>query len=317
MTGPKGVRVVFMGSPEFAVPSLRALHSTGFTVVLAVSQPDRKAGRGGKLRAPAVKEAAVNLGIPTFQPESMKDPTVVETLASAGADLFVVAAYGKILPRTLLAIPPRGSVNVHASLLPRWRGASPITAAILAGDAEAGVSIMEVAPKMDAGAVISRRATEIGPRETAGELENRLAVLGGELLVETLPGWLDGSITSVEQDESLVTYCSLISKSDGHLAAGLSASEAERAVRAYNPWPGAYVEYRGERLAIWAAHVAPNNDARAAGSLGTFEGAPAVAFTDGVLVLDEVQRVGARRVPGAAFVNGERGNLESVVTLRD
>ncbi|MGE5597043.1 MAG: methionyl-tRNA formyltransferase, partial [Hyphomicrobiales bacterium] len=250
-----------------------------------------------------------------LQPDSLRGDAVAEQLRAFEPEVTVVAAYGKILPRAVLAIPARGNVNVHASLLPRWRGASPIAAAILAGDAETGVSIMEMAPKMDAGPVIAQAKAAITPEHTTGTLEQQLATLGAELLVETLPRWLAGEVAARPQDESAVTYCGLVRKEDGHLRAGMTAAEAERAVRAYNPWPGAYVEYRGQRLAIWKAHTAPAGEGPEPGATLVVERRPAIAFRDGLLVLDEVQRTGAKRVAAGQFLNGERGQLPPAVGL--
>ncbi|MCK9518801.1 MAG: methionyl-tRNA formyltransferase, partial [Dehalococcoidia bacterium] len=249
-------------------------------------------------------------------PESLKDAELQEQLIALAPDVTIVAAYGKILPRAVLAIPKRGNVNVHASLLPRWRGASPIAAAILAGDAETGVSIMEMVPRMDAGPVITRVAIPIPPDATTGSLEPELAELGAKTLVDALPRWLSGELRAVEQDESQATYCGLVRKEDGHLRAGMTATEAERMVRAFDPWPGAYVEYRGARLAIWKAHVEPAPGDHVPGATLVVGRAPAVAFREGVLVLDEVQRVGAKRIAGAQFLNGERGELPPTVGLR-
>ncbi len=307
-------RVLFMGSPAFAVPSLRALAAAGYPIVAAVSQPDRPSGRGGRVAMPAVKEEAIALGITTFQPETLKDADAQATLASFGAELFVVAAYGKILPRAVLAIPGRGCLNVHASLLPRWRGASPIAAAIRAGDHETGVSIMEMEFKMDAGPVISQARTAILATDTAGTLEARLAELGAATLVETLPRWLAGELPAVPQGAAAVTHCSLIAKGDGFLSSALSVEEAERAVRAFSPWPGACVEYRGERLAIWRAHVAPAVEAARPGTVVLSGRQPAIHFNGGLLVLEEVQKPGSKRLPGEAFLNGER-HLEAAVVL--
>jgi methionyl-tRNA formyltransferase len=309
------MRVVFMGSPEFAVPSLQALAKAGYNVVASVSQPDRPAGRGGRVHAPEVKLAATDLGIETVQPESLRGEDVREKLASFAADIFVVAAYGKILPRAVLALPTRGCINVHGSLLPRWRGPSPIAAAILAGDPETGVSIMELEPKMDAGPVIARRALPISPTDTTGGLEPRLAALGAATLIGVLPAWFERQLPAEPQDESLVTYCQLLTKADGWLNAAMTAAEAERAVRAYNPWPGAFVEYRGERLAIWSAHISPEPQGLPPGATAVIEHAPAIAFVDGMLVLDEVQRSGARRTTGLQFLNGQRGQLAPEVVL--
>jgi methionyl-tRNA formyltransferase len=311
---PESVRVLFFGSPAFAVPSLRALAAAGYRLVGAVTQPDRPAGRGGALRPPEVKVAALELGLPVFQPETLRDQDVQSRLAAFEADVFVVAAYGKILPRAVLALPAHGCVNVHGSLLPRWRGPSPIAAAILAGDAETGVSIMELVRKMDAGPVIGRGTIPIGAEDTTGSLEPRLAELGARTLVELLPGWYDGIIPAEPQDESLVTYCQLLTKADGHLAATMTAAEAERAVRAYNPWPGAFVLYRGERLGIWKALVAEAPSGAAHGDMIITERKPACVFGDGVLVLDEVQKPGGKRLTGQQFLAGERGKLEAHFT---
>lgn len=309
------VRVIFMGSPEFAVPSLRALHEAAYDLVAVVTQPDRPAGRGSLLTPPPVKVAALELGLPVLQPESLRDAQARQQLAEFQPDLFVVAAYGKILPRGVLAIPTRGSVNVHASILPRWRGASPIAAAILAGDGEAGVTIMEMAPRMDAGDVIATSTVAITSTDTTGSLEARLAELGARTLVDTLPAWYDRVLVARPQDESGATYCSLVAKADGHLKTSMSAAEAERAVRAYNPWPAAFVLYRGQRLAIWRSSVHPAPASRPPGTLAVVEKKPAIHFQDAMLVLDEVQRAGSPRRSGVDFLNGERGHLPPSVEL--
>ncbi len=313
MSSPNAQRVVFMGSPEFAVPALRALHAGGYQVVAAISQPDRPAGRGGKLQMPAVKLAAFELGIETFQPESLKDESAVQRLARYAADVFVVAAYGKILPRAVLALPRRGCVNIHGSLLPRWRGPSPISAAILAGDAHTGVSIMELLPKMDAGPVITAAPFPLGTDATTGSVTAALAELGAATLLSVLFGWLQGSLNATPQDESLVTYCHLVSKVDGHLRRDMTVQEAARAVRAYNPWPGAFVTYRGERLSIWSAHIEPGESSP--GTMRISDRKPALGFAGGWLILDELQRTGSKRVTGEQFVNGERGALAPEAAL--
>ncbi len=304
-----------MGSPAFAVWPLRALVESGYAVVGVVTQPDRPAGRGSHLTPPKVKAVAENLGLGVIQPETLRDEVVRAELIAWRPDLFVVAAFGKILSRAVLAIPRRGCVNVHASLLPRWRGASPIAASILAGDAETGVSIMEMAPRMDAGAVIARQATPILPEDTAGVLEARLAELGGQLLVDALPAWIDRTIVPEAQDELQASYCSLLTKGDGRLSEAMTASEAERAVRAYNPWPGAFVSYRGGRLGIWKAHIEPASAGLVPGAIVAAEKRPALVCRDGLLVLDLVQMAGARRQSGRDFLNGHRGALGSGATL--
>lgn len=303
-------RLVFLGSPDFAVPSLRALAEAGYDVQLVVTQPDRPAGRGARPQAPAVKRVATELGLPTLQPETLRDDAVCERLAALSPDAFVIAAYGKILPRRVLEIPRRGSLNVHASLLPRWRGPSPVAAAILAGDREAGVTIMEVTEKMDAGPIVAQRRIPIDPSDRTKTLEPRLAVVGAELLLEALPPWLAGDLRGVPQDEARATYCPLLKKEHGHLAPELAVEVAERAVRAYDPWPGAFVWYRGERLAVWAAHIGPPLERLPPpGTILVVGRAPALAFANGILVLDVVQRPGGRRLTGGEFLNGERGQL--------
>lgn len=310
-------RVVFMGSPEFAVPSLRALVVAGYELVLAVSQPDKPAGRGGRLQAPPVKLAAQELGIEVFQPATMRDEAVQQRLREAGADLFVVAAYGKILPQVVLDIPRRGCLNVHASLLPKWRGPSPIVASILAGDAETGVSIMRLVRKMDAGPVLSTVTMAIQGDVTAGSLEQRLAEAGAAELVRVLPEWLVGNITPMPQDEAAATYCHLIAKDDGYLKAAMTVAEAERAVRAYNPWPGAFVQYRGQRLGVWKASIAPASagNAGTAGNAAVIAREPAVAFQGGWLLLEEVQKPGGKRLSPQQFLAGERGVFGPSVEL--
>ena len=310
---PAATRVVFMGSPEFAVPSLRALAEAGYVIPLVVTQPDRPAGRGARFQEQAVKRAARELGLETFQPETMRDEAVHARLREADADVFVVAAYGKILPQAVLDIPKRGCVNVHASLLPRWRGASPIAAAIRAGDPVTGVSIMELVRKMDAGPVISRAEEAILPDDTTGSLEPRLAELGARELVRVLPGWLAGDIIATPQQEPFVTMCGILSKHDGWLKAEMTAEEAERTIRAFNPWPGASVGYREERLNIWRAHVEEGE--APIGTTSIRENQPAIAMKGGWLVLDEVQRPGRTRVTGVNFVAGERRQLAAEVGL--
>lgn len=303
-----------MGSPEFAVPSLRAIAGAGYRIALVVTQPDKPAGRGGKLQAPPVKMVAAELGLPVFQPETLRDEAVQRRLREADADVFVVAAYGKILPQVALDIPRRGCVNVHASLLPKWRGPSPIVAAIRAGEAETGVSIMELVRRMDAGPVISRLAMAIGPHDTAATLEPRLAEAGAAELVRVLPGWLAGELVPEAQDEELATYCHIIAKQDGWLSAAMTAAEAERAVRAYNPWPGAFVMYGEQRMPVWKARMVDGEPAEP-GTLQTIERLPSVAFSDGWLGIEELQRPGGKRVTAQQFLAGERGVLPPSVGL--
>jgi methionyl-tRNA formyltransferase len=313
---PSATSIVFMGSPDFATPSLHALVAAGYHVAAVVTQPDRRAGRGGRIQPPPVKRAAMDLGLPVIQPTTFKEPAAQLELAAFRPELLVVAAYGQILPQAVLDTAPRGAINVHASLLPRWRGASPVSAAILAGDEETGVSIMQLVRKMDAGPVLEQSATKIADGETAGELEARLAHLGAATLIHMLPALLDGKIEPSPQRDELVTYCGLIRKDDGRLRAAYSVAEAARTVRAYNPWPGASVEYRNGRLAIWMAHAVETDYMPAAvGSIVVHDDEPAIVFEGGLLVLDELQRSGSRRVTGHEFLNGERRTLPPMAGL--
>lgn len=265
--------------------------------------------------SPAVKLVAERHGLRVMQPEGLRDASVQSSLRDVSADVIVVAAYGKILPRAVLAMPKRGCVNVHGSLLPRWRGASPIAAAILAGDDETGVSIMEMVAAMDAGPVISRVAVPLGPDARTGTLEVELASAGARALAEVLPAWLAGDVRAEPQDEALVTYCHTLTKADGQLSSDMSAEQAERAIRAFDPWPGAFVEYRGERLAIWRAHVGAATR-ELTGSAGTTERLPAIAMQGRWLVLDEVQRPGSRRITGGQLLSGFRGEWSGKVGLK-
>lgn len=316
MTAGQRARVVFMGSPSFAVPTLRALHDAGYDIPLVVTQPDRPAGRGGRTRAPEVKVEAEKLGIAVAQPERLAEESARSRLAAGEADVFVVAAYGKILPQGILEIPRLGCLNVHASLLPRWRGPSPINAAILAGDAETGITIMKLVRQMDAGPVLARAAAPVGASATTATLEPELARMGADLLVDTLARYLLGEVTPVAQDESRATYCRLLTKADGFLRSEMTVDEAWRAVRAYNPWPTASVGYGGQRLNIWAARPLPAGaGVPSPGAMDVIERSPAIAFRGGWLMLEEVQKVGGRRISGQAFLNGERGRLAPAVAL--
>jgi methionyl-tRNA formyltransferase len=313
-------RIVFMGSPDFAVPSLRALAAAGHEIVAVVTQPDREGGRGRRLLPPAVKTAALALGLPVLQPPTLRRPEVVAELTALAPDLIVVAAYGQILRPTVLAIPQHGVLNVHASLLPRWRGASPVAAAIAAGDDIAGVSIMLMDEGLDTGPVLAVCETPITARDTGGTLTERLAVLGAELLAETVPRWLAGAITPRPQDDARATYAPRLEKSAGRINWHEPAAVIWRKVRAYTPWPGAYTEYEGEPLRITAAwpltqtvtgepgHVVslpPGAERVVPSDLG--RPAFAVITGDGLLAPLTLQRAGRRALPAAEFLRGERG----------
>ncbi len=299
-------RVVFFGTPEFAVPSLQALHRAGYEIALVVSQPDKPAGRGQKLAATPVKAAAGCLHLPVFQPPSLRSPEVVAHLAQFGADLFVVAAYGKIFPRSVLELPQRGCVNVHASLLPRYRGAAPIQWAILNGDSETGVSIMLMTEEMDAGPVLLQRRVSIGAEETYGELQQRLAVLGASALLEALSGWLAGSLQPQEQDPSLVTFAPLIRKEHGRIWWTSPAEFICRQVRALNPWPGAFFFWRDRLIKVHRARVSEEErPGLPPGTVITARERLVVQTGAGATELLELQMEGRRRLPAKDFLAGQ------------
>lgn len=297
-------RLVFMGSPDFAVPTLEAL-AAHYPVVGVVTQPDRPAGRGRSLVPPPVKITALRLGLPVLQPEKLRLPAAMEQLRAWSPDLIVVAAFGQILRPEVLELPRYGCINVHASLLPRWRGAAPIQAAILAGDAETGVTIMKMDPGVDTGPMLSQRSIPIAPEDTAGALFAKLAPLGAELLLETLPRYLSGDLQPQPQPEEGMTRAAMLKKENGLLDFTRPAGELERRIRAMSPWPGAYLEYAGAPLKVQRGHVS-REKSPGAGRRLIVEGCPAVGTGEGILILDEVQPAGKKPMPGKAFLAGGR-----------
>lgn len=296
-------RIVFMGSPEFAVPSLRALQRE-YSIVGVVTQPDRPAGRGKQLRSPAIKLEATKLGLPVIQPAKLGDSGSLHQIQDWSPDLIVVAAFGQLLRSDLLRLPPQGCVNVHASLLPRWRGAAPIQAAIAAGDPETGVTIMKMNEGLDTGDIISQRSLPINRSDTGGSLSRKLSELGAELLVETLPQYLTGELRVRPQDSGWATKAPSLRKEDGLLDPSTPAEVLERRVRALNPWPGAYIDAQGRRLKIHEAHVVSEH--AAAGTRIVVEGLPGIATIKDALLLDTVQPPGKRTMGGRDFLAGVR-----------
>jgi methionyl-tRNA formyltransferase len=296
-------RIVFMGSPDFAVPSLRAL-AAAYLVVGVVTQPDRPAGRGRGLRAPAVKLEAGRLGLPVIQPEKANTPDVLQKLREWKPDLVVVAAFGQLLRPGVLGLPQHGCVNVHASLLPRWRGAAPIQAAIAAGDPETGVSIMKMDEGMDTGDLLAQRSTPIRPDDTGGTLTEKLALLGAEALHATLPAYLAGGIEARPQDSALATNAPRLRKEHGLLNPETPAAVLARLVRAFQPWPGAFIRLNGETLKILRAHE--ETTALRPGCRGAIGRLPAWGTAEGALVLDEVQLAGRKPMGGSEFLSGMR-----------
>jgi methionyl-tRNA formyltransferase len=311
-TPPARTRIVFLGTPAFAVPALAALYegaeAHNWQLAGVATQPDRPAGRGKQVAASPVKQYAVERGLPVLQPQSLrKDPGAAADLAALAPDLLVVAAYGLILPPSVLTLPTFGCINVHASLLPAYRGASPITAAILEGRTETGITIMLMDEGMDTGPALRQAASPILPTDTTASLSARLADLGAQLLVQTLPDWLDGRIAPIRQSElgGEASGCRLIKKEHGQIDWSQEAAAIERMVRAYTPWPTAYSTWRGEIFKILAAAVLEGS--APPGVVAATAAGPAVGTGAGLLLLQTVQAAGKRAMPAAAFANGAAG----------
>lgn len=307
------MRIVFMGSPQFAVPTLRRLVESEYEVVAVYTQPDRPAGRGRTLQPPPAKKVALDYGIPVYQPERLRSPEATAELVQLAPDLIVIAAFGQILKRPVLELPKHGVLNVHASLLPRHRGAAPVAAAILAGDEETGVTIMLTELALDAGPILAQRAIPISPQDTTGSLMTRLADEGAYLLMETLPRWLSGSIEPQPQDDSQATYAPSIRKEEALIDWSLPAVDIWRRVRAYNPWPVAFTLLDGQPLRILEATPLANEGPEPPGTVlplpseqATLDGF-AVRCGWATLVATYVQRAGGRAMNGTDFLRGQRG----------
>ena len=318
-SGPRvidhGVRVVLLGSPEFAVPCLRAL-SARHEVALVVSQPDKPAGRGGQLTAPAVKLAALELGLPVIQPRSAKTGELRDALAASGAELAVVVAYGKILPRAVLDALPRGCINVHASLLPKYRGAAPVQWAVIHGETETGVSIMQLDEGMDTGPVLLERRVAIEPGETAGELLARLAPIGADALLAALDEIAAGTARPVAQDPARATHAPMLDKADGAIDFARPAAEVAARIRGVDPWPGAQAVLRGQPVKLFRARAdaqrAPHAGAGAGPAalaepgtvLAIDAGGGRIACGDGAVAIAEIQSPGRKRMTIQQFAAG-------------
>ena len=311
------VRTVFMGTPDFALPSLTILHDladrNGWQVVGVVTQPDRRAGRGKKLVAGPVKQFALEQSLPVMQPQSFRQtvapptaeqPDPLSWLRMLAPDLIVVAAFGQILPPSVLEIPTCGCLNVHASLLPAYRGASPITAALLDGLTETGVTIMLMDAGMDTGPVLTQARLPLLADDTTDSLSHRLAALGAELLAETIPNWLTGTAAPVAQADlpGEPSVCPLVKKQDGRIDWTMPAAHVERMIRAYTPWPAAFTTWKGQNFKLWQGSVIRGQ--AAPGLVSEVTGLVTVGTSDGLLALHEVQPAGKRRMAAAQFLNG-------------
>lgn len=313
---PSSYRIVFMGTPAFAVPSLKRLHNAGHRVVLAVTQPDRPAGRGRKLEASAVKKAALELGIPVFQPQSIHEPEAVRMLQEIRADMFIVVAFGQILKPVLLSIPPLGALNVHASLLPRYRGPAPVQWAIICGETETGVTIMQMDEGLDTGVILSSSAVPILPSDTGQSLLERLSEIGADILLQTLMHYPELRSNAIPQDPGNACYAPMLKKSDGRIDWRRSAQDIDALVRGTLPWPGAYTTLGGKRLKVF--RVKSESGGIEETPPGTVLRSPAdelwVAAADQPISLLEVQLESGKRLPIGAFLKGHPVPVGTILT---
>jgi methionyl-tRNA formyltransferase len=303
---PLPLRLVFLGTPAFAVPTLDRIVEAGHRVAAVLTQPDRPRGRGQQLAPPPVKVAALRLGLPVYQPERVRRSEAVEYLRAQGAEAMVVVGYGQIIPQAAIDLAPLGIINVHGSLLPKYRGAAPIQWAILNGETRTGVTTMRIDAGLDTGAMLLKAETAIGPDEDAASLGGRLAEMGARLLVETLEGLGAGTIIAEAQDPAQATYAPLLKKEDGRIDWTRAAADIHNQVRGLQPSPGAYTRFRGQTLHVRRARVAEGD--RAGARPGTVAGVKplTVICGSGALELLEVQSEGRKRVAAADFANGQR-----------
>ena len=308
------MRLVFLGTPDFAVPSLERVVEAGHRLLAVLTQPDRPKGRGHSVAAPPVKEAALRLGLAVHQPERIRTPEVAGFLAALQPDAMVVVGYGKIIPQPILDIPPLGILNVHASLLPKYRGAAPIQWAIANGETRTGATTMRIDAGLDTGGILLQTETAIGPEETALELSARLAPLGADLLIETLARLQNGTLEPVPQDSAQASSAPVLRKEDGWIDWTSAAIQIHNRVRAFVPWPGSTTRFRGHPLRIWNARVA-GPAVGACGSLHPAKGRLFASCGAGSLELIELQLEGKRRMSAADFLNGHQVGENEVLEM--
>jgi methionyl-tRNA formyltransferase len=309
---PMAIRSVFMGSPSFAVPTMLALAEISELAGI-VTQPNRPSGRGRTLTPPPIKEAADRQHIPAIQPEKLSLPDAMAVLEGWHPDIIIVAAFGQILRKSVLQLPPFGCLNLHASLLPRHRGAAPIAAAILSGDSETGITLMQMDPGLDTGPILGSRAISIDSLDTAASLSEKLSLLAASTLKELLPHYLRGDLSPHPQDRSLATYAPQLSKEDGKLDIRQSAVRLERQIRAYFPWPGSFLQWNGVMLKVLAGEAKTGSTSNEIGLLFEDGGFPAIQCGEGILILRLVHPAGKKPMSGKDFLRGMPGVIGSLV----
>jgi methionyl-tRNA formyltransferase len=301
------MRIVFMGTPQFAVPSLESLLQSDDSVVGVVTQPDKPKGRGQSMAASPIKQAAEKAGVPILQPLKMKDPAFLDALRAWQPDLIAVTAFGRILPPVILDLPPQGCVNVHGSLLPKYRGAAPIQWAVMNGEHETGITTMLMDAGMDTGAILLQERVPIDPEDTAGSLSDKLAKVGGPLLVETIRRWKAGTVTPQPQDNSGATMAPLLQKDMGQIDWKAPATEIANRVRGFSPWPGAFTHADQERWTIWKAHALPDTATAEPGTaVAVTKEAIHIATGRGLLAITELQPANSRRMTVQHYLAGHR-----------
>ncbi|MEK7841236.1 MAG: methionyl-tRNA formyltransferase, partial [Deltaproteobacteria bacterium] len=295
-----------MGTPEFAVPSLRALIEVGENVVAVVTQPDKPKGRGKKLTTPPVREAALKHNIPVFQPEKIKDEPFITAIRNFSPDVIAVVAYGKILPKAILDIPPKGCINVHASILPKYRGAAPINWAIINGEKETGITTMLLDEGMDTGDMLLTEKVEIRDDDTASSLHDRLKYIGADLLIKTIKGIKSETIRPIPQDDSQATYAPMLKKEDGRIDWTMKAEEIKNLIRGLNPWPGAYTRWDGKQIKIFKAEVEAGVKEEPGTVINISTEGIFVATGKGILLIKELQPENKNRMTASEFIKGYR-----------
>lgn len=298
------MRIIYMGTPDIAVPAFEALVESEHEVIAAITQPDRSKGRHKDLIACPVKEAALKHGIPVLQPEKARDTSFIDEIKELNPDLIVVMAYGQILTKEFLEVPKYGCINIHASLLPKYRGAAPISAVIAAGESETGITTMYMDEGLDTGDMLLKTVISIEEKETTETLEEKIALAGGPLIIETIEKLLDGSLERIKQNEAEATYIPMIKKEEGHINWDESAEIIERKTRAFYPWPGTYAMHNGSRIKVYSADITEDSSDETGKILSISSEGIKVSCKEGSLIITDLQAEGKKRMPVADFIRG-------------